>query len=1493
MQACAGALLLILGPTCHGQMVINEFSASNSTIIEDPDFKNFADWIELYNAGSIEVNLAGYYLTDDLEIMDKWQIPVDTVIAPGGYLLIWADGENTGLHAAFKLSSAGEEIGLCSPGHVVLDTLRYSIQKTDVSYGRVSDGDISWAYFTKATPNASNSTTFYNDYTSLVPNFSMKGGFYSSSFSVDLSSGQGGLIRYTEDGSVPIESSKIFSSGILVESTTVLRARIFEEDKIPGPTVTQSYFINDNSVGGKLPVVSIASEPANFWDADQGIYVQDFKPTWEIPVNVELFENDGSDRAAFNETAGIKVNGLHSWELPQKMLGVYFRKQYGNGNLDYPLFHHRERSSYKSFALRASGSDWGYTLFRDILGQHSTLLNMDLEIMDFRPAVVYINGEYMGIHNIREKVDDDYIEKSYQLEPGSFDLVEREYLAEAGDTKAYDYLETLLAGDMSDETAYKQVEELVDIENVTDYFITEMAIANTSISHNVMAWKPKDSGKWRWVLMDVDRGFLRIDDELIDYYINQRALILKALLENQSYKDYFARRLSTQLYTSYYPDRMKELVDGHMKEIEAEIPEHVLRWEGTTSGYGSALPSEDHWRYTCGRVVNFLDERPLTLLSDLESYGYGGIANLSLASYPEDAGVLKLDGLSVHGPVSSAPFPKDMLVDLHAGARPGYDFLGWTIPLNQELVQKGAVWQYLDTGVEPGEDWILPEYDDGTWSSGNAELGYGENDEATLISYGGDSGNKFITSYFRKTFSLTEAQLDADYFLVELLKDDGAIVYLNGTEIVRSNLAALVEITNLSLAKDAIRGEAENTFRSYVVDKDLLRIGENLLAVEVHQSEASSSDLSFNLGFFARFTEGQAIISESESYPLSLAADLGLTAMFQSNGSCIVPERVESDLTLSLDCSPYLVRGDVTVSQGATLSIEPGVEIWMPEGASIFVNGVLRAMGTPEQGITIKLNPDYQEGSWGVISFQHTPQESILEYMTIEDASSGPNPVRERGAISAFYADLVLDHMTIERVKGDPVLARYSDITLTNSVLHSEVTGDLINVKYGGARIENCQFIGNDQPDTDAIDYDEVEGGIISNCLIHNFLGFNSDAIDIGEEASMISIDSIVVFNITDKGVSVGQQSSVSIQNSVFINCNMGVGVKDSARVEVDRSVFYNNVNGVRAFEKNRGQAGGNIKVTNSILSNSSQAPYYADSKSTIEISHSLSDNTLLPGESSNLFGNPIFADPSFFVFSLDPGSPGIKSGSSEDMTVDMGTELEVDGLVPSLMISRIFVNADNLDLPEFITLHNPSTSKIDISGYAVTKGITVTLPEGTFLGKNDFIYISDDAGAALWEGVTRPVLQWEEGKLSNNGESIQLEDPHGIVIDYLVYENDGLWPPAGFTGEGLFELISPGLDNHFPESWVANPVLQIVSSGGISTPEGFALYPNPARNRITIHAPDLINQKVEIYNLTGHKLGETALDALGEASIDLTDYRSGLLLIRIGGRVEKVVLLK
>ncbi len=165
---------------------------------------------------------------------------------------------------------------------------------------------------------------------------------------------------------------------------------------------------------------------------------------------------------------------------------------------------------------------------------------------------------------------------------------------------------------------------------------------------------------------------------------------------------------------------------------------------------------------------------------------------------------------------------------------------------NLTLVARGSVWKFLDNGTDQGGEWKIPMFNDSSWASGPAQLGYGDGDEVTVVGYGLDPANKYITTYFRRAFNVSNPA-GISNLLVSLLRDDGGVVYLNGQEIFRSNMPAGA-IDYRTLAVLAVGGADETTqFYSAPVPPWLLLAGQNLLAVEIHQSAASSSDLSFDL----------------------------------------------------------------------------------------------------------------------------------------------------------------------------------------------------------------------------------------------------------------------------------------------------------------------------------------------------------------------------------------------------------------------------------------------------------------------------------------------------------------------------------------------------------------------------------------------------------------------------------------------------------------------
>ncbi|MCK5077780.1 MAG: lamin tail domain-containing protein, partial [Calditrichia bacterium] len=342
-------LITVICGQSNYRIFINEFLASNVSIDADiVDFDDYSDWIELYNDEDFEVDIGGYFLTDELDNPFRWQFPAEAIIPAKSFLRVWADGYDDipgrtyrrpyypynyfttkYYHLNFKLSRAGEQIGFFDPEGVLVDSLSFDVQLRDVSMGRYPDGTAHWYYFGEPTAGDSNTmqatlTTNFAD----NPFVDLESGLYQGSQFVNIfSNSDSGKIKYTLDGSKPSSLCDSFETQLNITQNTVLRTRIFENNKLPGSIITRSYFIDEEI---SLPVISIVAFPNTLWDDLIGIYDNSYKER-EIPIHFEYFDPNGTLEFALN--AGLRLTGQFSLYYAQKSFTIYARERYGQDEI--------------------------------------------------------------------------------------------------------------------------------------------------------------------------------------------------------------------------------------------------------------------------------------------------------------------------------------------------------------------------------------------------------------------------------------------------------------------------------------------------------------------------------------------------------------------------------------------------------------------------------------------------------------------------------------------------------------------------------------------------------------------------------------------------------------------------------------------------------------------------------------------------------------------------------------------------------------------------------------------------------------------------------------------------------------------------------------------------------------------------------------------------------------------------------------------------------
>ncbi|MFT5386163.1 MAG: hypothetical protein ACI81W_003575, partial [Saprospiraceae bacterium] len=632
---------------------INEIAA-NGTEYQDENGK-YSDWIEIYNDNNFDVSLGGLYLTDDLEDLTKWQVASVETVPANGFITIFADDkpERGGFHATFKLSSNGETVALVQALDnelIIIDSLTFENVPFKASVGRSTETVDDVVLFGDPTPLAPNAGALS---WLTKPDISLDHGVFTTpQLLTIIHDDPSATIRYTDDGSEPDENSSIYNGEITVSETSSIRARAFKSGYAPSQVRTRNYLFDASAT---LPVLMITTDPDNLFDDEIGIYtvgtngimlgncnnnvVANFWHDWERPANLTLFEVDGDK--AFSVDAGIKISGNCSRRYELKSLNIYLRSnQYGDNDINYKLFPNRDFKKYERLRLRSSGQDYKSTMMRD--GTNHKMLSdiTDVEYQNFRPTLVYINGEYWGIQNFRDLYGGEYFDAFFDVKEEDLDLVKSPKLSndvKEGSDEHYNNLYFFVDNnDLSVDQNYEYFKTQFDIENFLDYWIsmTYMSSADWP-ANNVQIWRPQTpEGKWRYMYLDTDattslyggnstNGYMWdtyaevLDPNQVGWPFDARStLLFRKLLENEEFHDEFVQRTCSFMELVFSEERAHSFIDAAANEIDAEIGEHIERW-AFDNPY---LEDYEDWTNNIVKYKRFFEERPGYFYPQMEDH---------------------------------------------------------------------------------------------------------------------------------------------------------------------------------------------------------------------------------------------------------------------------------------------------------------------------------------------------------------------------------------------------------------------------------------------------------------------------------------------------------------------------------------------------------------------------------------------------------------------------------------------------------------------------------------------------------------------------------------------------------------------------------------------------------------------------------------------------------------------------------------------------------
>ena len=685
-------------------------------------------WVEIYNSGDKDIDLKGYTLVENMKNLRKWVFG-SYVLKAKSFLVVFCDkknisavqsadldgGRHTRPHTNWKLDKDGGTIYLIDKYNGIRDSVEYPELTAGLSWGIVDGGY--WKYFEKPTPEKPNTASkAYDEVTPEADMSGLKSGFYSEPFKLNPPAlDEGVKLRCTTDGSVPTENSPEFNSPKTIDHSVAFRCATFKKGALPNKVTTRTFFVDEDQV--KMPIVAISVDSSFFrehyiktsCDAPKGC--KDSAGLYadvELPVHVEYFESGSSTKngSTWEIDAGISLMGGYSRLNDKKSVSIRMREEYQDGSINYPLFETRKgvNDKYKSFNLRNNGNRFVSDYIEDAMGG-ALLEGTSVDYQRSRQVVVFYNGKYYGIHDMRERFNKHYVETNYKIDANTVNFIKhlgKEVEASSGTTDAYmNMLHYVANNDFSGENnaKYDTVKTMLDVGNLADYMAAEIYMHNGDWpNNNVRAWSAPGH-PWKFMVYDLDHGFdwtWGVNNKEFTQESNMFAWIKKGggnkpckeegcfanlynqLIKNPDFKRMFINR-SAVMFDSYTNGKnVEKIVNSMVSKIDkAEMDRDLAKFKQDQRYYTNSCPDNNGFSKDGSCLKKWANDRdPKVLQEYQEEFGLSGTVSVSIGATGN--GTVLMEGMKLPSASFKGKFFGGVKMELKAVPDAGAVFTGWS-----------------------------------------------------------------------------------------------------------------------------------------------------------------------------------------------------------------------------------------------------------------------------------------------------------------------------------------------------------------------------------------------------------------------------------------------------------------------------------------------------------------------------------------------------------------------------------------------------------------------------------------------------------------------------------------------------------------------------------------------------------------------------------------------------------------------------------------------